>query len=337
MIFDKVAKLGVTMAMLGLVVLTSCSENDNGMASSYSETQTGKPVIRSGMPIAELDTTYLRKVVNEGHGCGSLAKSAVNVESEGVAEVDSAETEVVQYFRISCSAHDDIYLYIKTRGQVVDSEGQPVVGAVIYENYCSFDDERCQHVTDKDGYFYIDSVHFLTYLQMDDPKGKYLPDYELIQLRALSADFSLGANVFMEFSKATVAVVDDDPVADLGKIVVEPVYTAKFYLDSLFATEVDSTLEYDERDNERWNETMTKNIRKDGDGICVALNEVVVPSGVRFVPSLFYPCYKVTEEDYKNGYVIFFGLPEGNYRIDINGFGNRHVPDFIITGDGSVK
>ena len=46
MVFDKVAKLGVAMAMLGLVVLTSCSENDNGMASSYSETQTGKPVIR---------------------------------------------------------------------------------------------------------------------------------------------------------------------------------------------------------------------------------------------------------------------------------------------------
>ena len=100
MIFDKVAKLGVAMAMLGLVILTSCSENDNGMASSYSETQTGKPVIRSGMPIAELDTTYLRKVVNEGHGCGSLAKSAVNVESEGVAEVDSAETEVVQYWAV---------------------------------------------------------------------------------------------------------------------------------------------------------------------------------------------------------------------------------------------
>ena len=77
MITDKIAKMGVAVAMLGLCVLTSCSENDGDVASSYSETQTGKPVIRPGMSIAELDTAYLRKVVNEGHGCGSLAKSAV--------------------------------------------------------------------------------------------------------------------------------------------------------------------------------------------------------------------------------------------------------------------
>ena len=152
----------------------------------------------------------------------------------------------------------------------------------------------------------------------------------MIQWRALSADFSLGANVFMEFSKATVAVVDDDPVADLGKIVVEPVYTAKFYLDSLFATEVDSTSEYDEIDNERWNEKMKKNLGEDGDGICVALNEVVVPSGVRFVPSLFYPCYKVTEEDYKNGFVVLFGLPEGTYQIAIGGIWEKYLPSVVV-------
>ena len=136
MITDKITKMGVALAMLGLGLLAACGENN--VASSYSETQTGKPVIRPGMSIAELDTAYLRKVVNEGHGCGSLAKSAVPVESDGTTEVDSAETEVVQYFRISCGAHDDIYMYIKTKGQIVDSEGQPVVGAVIYENYCSF-------------------------------------------------------------------------------------------------------------------------------------------------------------------------------------------------------
>jgi hypothetical protein len=35
-------------------------------------------------------------------------------------------------------------------------------------------------------------------------------------------------------------------------------------------------------------------------------------------PSYYYPCQKVTEEDYKNGYVVLFGLPEGKYQLDIN-------------------
>ena len=69
MIINKITKLGADLAMLGLGLLAACGENN--VASSYSETQTGKPVIRPGMPIAELDTTYIRKVVIEGHGCGS--------------------------------------------------------------------------------------------------------------------------------------------------------------------------------------------------------------------------------------------------------------------------
>ena len=343
---NKFAKLVVAMAVFGLGLFTSCSESDGGVASSYSETQTGKPVIRPGMPIAELDTSYIHNVVHKGENpCYVvLPKSADDEESDSVSEDDSLEVvEIVEvmdsipYYRVACGAHDDIYMYIKIKAQIVDSEGLPVEGAIVYENYCSFDDERCQHVTDKDGYFYIDNVHYLTYLQMDGPENRYLPDYELVQLRALSADFSLGANVFKEFSKATVDVVDDEPVADLGTIVVEPVYTAKFYLDSLFANEVDSTSEYDEIDNEKWNENMTKNLGEDGNGICVALNEVVLPPGVRFVPSLFYPCYKVTDEDRKNGYIVFFGLPEGDYRIDIDGFGNKHVPDFVVSKEGNVK
>ena len=165
---------------------------------------------------------------------------------------------------------------------------------------------------------------------MDNPKNTYLPEYQIIQLRALSADSSLGANVFKEFLKATVYVVDDDPVADLGKIVVEPVYTFKVYLDSLFATVDESTPESDKPYIEEWNEKMTKSLGEEGDGICVALNEVEVPPDVRFVPSFFYPCYKVTEDDYKNGYVILFGLPEGKYRIDIDGFWCKYLPTLEV-------
>ena len=43
MITSKITKLGLAVAILGLGILAACS-NDN-VASSYSETQTGKPVV----------------------------------------------------------------------------------------------------------------------------------------------------------------------------------------------------------------------------------------------------------------------------------------------------
>lgn len=315
MITDKIAKMGVALAMLGLGLLAACSEND--VASSYSETQTGKPVIRPGMPIAELDTTYIRKIVDEGgDGCHMLAKSAVDVESDVVTEIDSAvvDTTIVMA-RYTCKSYNDIHLFIKTRAQVVDDAGAPVVGATVYEKDCSFDDESCQHVTDKEGYFYIDSVNFLTYYQNEskNPKYAYAPRYNKIQLRAISADSNFGALVSLNFADATVESVDDIAVADLGKIVVEPVYSAKVYLDSLFATVDENTPESDKPYIEEWNEAMTKGLRETG--ICAGG---------------YFPCYKVCEEDYKNGYVVLFGLPEGTYKLGVS-----HVwgplPQLVVT------
>ena len=215
--------------------------------------------------------------------------------------------------RITCKSYNDIHLFIKTRAQVVDDAGAPVVGAVVYGKDCSFDDKSCQHVTDKDGYFYIDSVNFLTYLQMDNPKNTYLPEYQIIQLRALSADSNFGALVSLNFAAATVESVDDIAVADLGKIVVEPVYSAKVYLDSLFATVDENTPESDKPYIEEWNERMTKGLGEKG--ICA---------------SGYFPCYKAYEEDYKNGYVVLFGLPEGTYKLGVS-----HVwgplPQLVVT------
>ena len=138
---NKFAKLVFAMAVFGLGLFTSCSESDGGVASSYSETQTGKPVIRPGMPIAELDTSYIHKVVHKGENpCYVvLPKSAVDEESDGVSEDDSLEVvEIVEvmdsipYYRVACGAHDDIYMYIKIKAQIVDSEGLPVEGAIVY-------------------------------------------------------------------------------------------------------------------------------------------------------------------------------------------------------------
>ena len=215
MITNKITKLGVAVVVLALGILAACSENN--VASSFSETNTGKPVEQLG-PLAELDTSLVRKYVNEGDlGCGSLAKSAA--EEDNVVDTNDAFI----FVRSMCGSHKDIYLYMDARAQVVDVKGNPVAGATVYEERCSFEDKSCQHVTDKDGYFYMDSVNFLTYLEnlsKKNPKYSYVPEFQTIQLRALSADTSLGANVFLSFASAKVVAIDGKLYAELKQIVL---------------------------------------------------------------------------------------------------------------------
>ena len=320
MITSKITKLGLAVAVLGLGILAACS--DDNVASSFSETQTGKPVEQLG-PLAELDTSLVRKYVNEGDlGCGSLAKSAA--EEDSVA--DTSDTFVI--VRRMCGSHKDIYLYINARAQVVDVDGKPVAGAIVYEEHCSFEDKSCQHVTDSEGYFYLDSVNFLTYLEnlaKNNPKYSYIPEFQSIQLRVLSADSSLGANVFLSFASAHVVGIDGKLYAELKQIVLEPVYTVKLYLDSLFAVIDETTPESEIPYDERWNKEIRENIGGEGDGICLWLQDEGSLSWSYYYdeeeggfPSYYYPCQKVTEEDYENGYVVLFGLPEGKYQLDIN-------------------
>ncbi|MBP5767579.1 MAG: hypothetical protein J6W51_00455 [Fibrobacter sp.] len=319
MVANKIAKLSATVAMLGLGILAACS--DDNVASSFSETQTGKPVEQLG-PLAELDTSLVRKYVNEGDlGCGSLAKSAA--EEDSVA--DTSDTFVI--VRRMCGSHKDIYLYINARAQVVDVDGKPVAGATVYEEHCSFEDKSCQHVTDSEGYFYLDSVNFLTYLEnlaKNNPKYSYIPEFQSIQLRVLSADSSLGANVFLSFASAHVVGIDGKLYAELKQIVLEPVYTVKLYLDSLFAVIDETTPESEIPYDERWNKEIRENIGGEGEGICLWLQDEGSLSSSYYYyeeeggfPSYYYPCQKVTEEDYENGYVVLFGLPEGKYQLDI--------------------
>ena len=330
MIANKITKLGVAVVVLALGILAACSENN--VASSFSETNTGKPVEQLG-PLAELDTSLVRKYVNEGDlGCGSLAKSAA--EEDNVVDTNDAFI----FVRSMCGSHKDIYLYMDARAQVVDVKGNPVAGATVYEERCSFEDKSCQHVTDKDGYFYMDSVNFLTYLEnlaKGNPKYSYVPEFQTIQLRALSADTSLGANVFLSFASAKVVAIDGKLYAELKQIVLEPVYTAKVYLDSLFAVNDETTPESEKTFNDRWNWEMKKNIGEEGEGICVDLEDGL-GSPMDYdekeggFPMEFYPCQKVTEEDYKNGYVVLFGLPEGKYQLVIGGREDPYLPHIEV-------
>lgn len=331
MITSKITKLGLAVAVLGLGILAACSSGDN-VASSFSETNTGKPVEQLG-PLAELDTSLVRKFVNEGDmGCGTLAKSAA--EEDSIVDTN----DVFVFARRKCGSHKDIYLYMDARAQVVDVKGNPVAGATVYEEHCSYEDKSCQHVTDKEGYFYMDSVNFLTYLEnlsKKNPKYSYVPKFQTIQLRALSADTSLGANVFLSFASAKVVAIDGKLYAELKQIVLEPVYTAKVYLDSLYAVIDETTPESDKPYIEEWNKEMKEYIGKDGEGICVDLDDGL-ESPMDYdekeggYPMSFYPCQKVTEEDYKNGYVVLFGLPEGTYQLVIGSIWERYLPHIEV-------
>ena len=324
MITSKITKLGLAVAVLGLGILAACS--DDNVASSFSETNTGKPVEQLG-PLAELDTSLVRKYVNEGDlGCHVLAKSA----DEEDSAVDTNDAFV--FVRRMCGSHKDIYLYINARAQVVDVDGKPVAGATVYEEHCSFNDKSCQHVTDREGYFYMDSVNFLTYLEnlaKSNPKYSYIPEFQSIQLRVLSADSNLGANVFLSFASAHVVGIDGKLYAELKQIVLEPVYTVKVYLDSLFAAIDETTPASEIPYDERWNKSIRENIGGEGEGICLWLQDEGSLSSSYYYdeeeggfPSYYYPCQKVTEEDYQNGYVVLFGLPEGKYTLEISHIGS---------------
>ena len=68
MITDKITKMGVALAMLGLGLLAACGEDN--VASSYSETQTGKPVVQLGR-LAELDTSIVYQRIDIVDPCSA--------------------------------------------------------------------------------------------------------------------------------------------------------------------------------------------------------------------------------------------------------------------------
>ena len=336
MILNKILKICAVLAVPSLGLFAACSSEDN-VASSFSETNTGKPVEKIGT-LADISTSEVRKIIdnNKLESCGSKAKKAALAK-----EADDADTNGVLTAQWAC---EKLYaLHMDTRVQVVDIEGKPVAGAFVYKGLCNFDYERCRYVTDENGYFYMDGEMYLTL----EPTGLNV-EFETLQLHVLSADTSLGANVFSSFASADVVNVDGKQYAELKQIVLEPVYTAKLYFDSLFV-EIDEKMnEEDKTDIEEFNHRLTEMI--DGEDlveIC-AEKEGGWPSANYYdnkedvfhhydeeegaFPLHMYPCQKVTKEDYKNGYVTLFGLPEGKFQALVSGWWSyeKYFPQIVV-------
>ncbi len=260
-----------------------------------------------GEPIAKVDTSLLRKYVSGGGGssCGDLQEALAK--RTALADLDDES-----FARPDCGgSYRDIFFYINSRIRVVDSKGAPAVGAMVYEGRCAYDDENCQYVTDSEGYIYIDSVNFVTYWEKSEgaverlgPKNAFSHTYERLQLRVISADTSYGANIYADFARANIVEIDGEQVAELQPIKLEPVYTTKLYLDSIHVLESEGAEEF---------------IEEVGFGVCVDVKHASDKwlYAEEIIPSYFYPCQKVTEEDEENGYVMVYGLPENVYWISI--------------------
>ena len=304
MITNKISKLGVAFAMLGLGLLAACGESN--VASSYSETQTGKPVVQLGR-LADLDTSMVYQRIDVVDPCSEKA---------GVLDVDEpnvlakASPIIEENLSVSaCGKKETVRLYINARVQVVDPQGKPVVGAKVYEGGSACDDGECQYTTDKDGYIYIDSVAYLWYLQGSVQR------FSSLQLRVLSADMNLGANVYSSFANASALKIDEVPFAELEKIVLEPVYSGKLSLNPPF-----KILKFYEYMSEKmkWGERLEKDIEERAELKVCVYSEDFMAGEHPDVPNYYAPCQRVTEEDYENGYMVIYGLPEGKYYFGIS-------------------
>lgn len=305
MITNKITKLGAALAMLGLGLLAACGDND--VASSYSETQTGKPVELLGR-LADLDTSIVYQRIDVVDPC-SAKTVALDIDDAKVLAKASPIIDGDDYFVPACGEKKTVRLYINTRVQVVDPQGKPVVGAKVYEGSSACDDGACQYTTDKDGYIYIDSVAYLWYLQGSVQR------FSSLQLRVLSADMNLGANVYSSFANASALKIDEVPFAELEKIVLEPVYSGKLSLKPPF-----KILQFYEYMSEKmkWGERLEKDIEERAElKVCVYSEDFIAGKHPN-VPNYYAPCQRVTEEDYENGYMVIYGLPEGKYYFGIS-------------------
>jgi hypothetical protein len=295
MVINKITKLGVAVAVLGLGILVACS--DDNVASSFSETNSGKP-------IAEWAASYIPGQIKEDSPIGLCKSQAESAVEKDEVVVDTGEVKIVG----ESKCISVLGFTMKTRVQVVDGKGNPVEGARVSRDYCSDGDTSCQYIAGKDGYAYMGDQIYLT---VGGDKSDYSITYESFSIRVFSPDSSLGLYGRVDFSEATIVEVDGDTLVELKKIVVEPLYTVKVYLDSLHSESDSVTLKREDLCDDTWTKKMWQVLG----GAYIDVYRTDVGRNSLYT----YPSYWIDEESCKNGYVILYGLPEGTYKILIGG------------------
>ena len=320
MFINKSAKKCFVVALLGLGMFYGCGNDESSVASTFSETDTGKP-------IAQLDTSLFEKEFSDGKdGCSSieidtiydtvytLAKRAP--EDEELGSVQTLEgTWVDGFARAMCGSFDDIYLYADVKGRALDPSGKPLANALVYtEKNCMPYDSNCQAVTtDAGGYFYLERVNFLSYLEVSivpvnsfktasERRMEHVPFYNDIPLRITSEDKKYGVNENTDFAKAHMIESDAGVIIDVGDIKLLPAYSVDVPLDSLYFEDyVDGEFVEIPAEEALKNEVFL-NIRNVE---CYDLNYCFN----------WAPNPRVTMEDVERGYITVDGLPEGTYEV----------------------
>ena len=333
MFINKLTKTGLAFALLGLGMFVGCSDEGSSTASTLSETN-------SGMPIAQLDTSLFEKTFSDGKNSCSIEVDSDSIYALAKRRSEDDEpgskktlegTWVDGYGRAECGSFDDIYLYADVKGRTLDPTGKPLANAFVYtEQNCGPYDSNCQAVTtDAGGYFYLERVNFLSYLEMNVvPAGSYknvgegklehVPFYNDIPLRVISEDKKYGVNENTYFAKARMIESDHGVIVDVGDIKSLPAYSVDIRLDSLYF-----------EDN------------VDGEFVEISAEEALKNEVFLHINSV--ECYylnhcfnwapnpRVTMEDVKRGYITVDGLPEGTYGLDLywlDGFAEIY-PDSI--------
>ena len=301
MILNKILNIGAMLVVPSLGFFASCSNEDN-VASSFSETN-------SGTPIAEWVASHIPDQIKDDSHVGLCKSQAESTVDEGV-------TDSIHYVATCVSV---LGFSMKTRVQVVDGKGNPIEGVTVSKSYCSSGNRSCQHITDKDGYAYIGEELYLT---VSGSKSDYRYNYESLKLRVFSADSSLGAYVYSDFSEATLVPVDSESVLELKKIVADPLYSVKVYLDSLYTENGETVLDREYLCHEDWTEVMWKTLG--GESIDISRTDVEDPSLYDYLR------YEITQESCKNGYVVLYALPEGTYQIDLGSAWGTYHPSVVV-------
>lgn len=317
MFINKLTKTGLAFALLGLGMFVGCSDEGSSTASTLSETN-------SGMPIAQLDTSLFEKTFSDGKNSCSIEVDSDSIYALAKRRSEDDEpgskktlegTWVDGYGRAECGSFDDIYLYADVKGRALDAAGKPLANALVYtEKNCMPYDSKCQAVTtDAGGYFYLERVNFLSYLEMQiDPVGsnkkagerewEHVPFYNEIPIRIISEDKKYGVNENTDFAKAHMIESDAGVIVDVGDIKLLPAYFVDVPLDSLYFEDyVDGEFVEIPAEEALKNEVFL-NIRNVE---CYYLNYCFN----------WAPNPRITMEDVERGYITVDGLPEGTYEV----------------------